>query len=478
MASTLKNLGWKFMERMSAQLVQLVVSVVLARILSPSDYGAVAMVMIFIMLANVLIEGGFSSALIQKKDADDIDFSTVFYFSIAFSLLLYAVLYFSAPLISNFYGAEYQILTPILRVLGIQIIIFAVNSVQQAYVQRQMMFKNFFLATLVGTITSALVGLFMAYSGYGIWSIVGQQLTASVINTLTLYIVTRKLPILVFSLARLKGLFNYGVKLLGASLLVTGYQELRALIIGKLYTAQDLAFFDRGKQFPSLIVTNINSSIGAVLFPKMAKEQDSMEQIKNTTRISIRFSSYIMSPIMLGLVAISEPFIRIVLTEKWIGCVPMMQWFCIVFLFMPIHTANMQALKAIGRSDTYLKLELVKKTIELVSLFVVIWISVDAIVINMAILTTMFTAVNAYPNRKLLNYSYKEQLVDILPSITISMIMLIVILSFNQLVILNDWVIILVDIFIGLILYIGLSVLTKNKEYKYIHNRLFKRNEK
>ena len=478
MASTLKNLGWKFLERISAQLVQLVVSIVLARILSPSDFGAVVMVTTFVMLANVLIEGGFSSALIQKKDADELDFSTVFYFSIAFSILLYAVLYFSAPSISAFYGAEYQILTPVFRVLGIQVIIFAVNSVQQAYVQRQMMFRNFFWATLVGTITSALVGLLMAYSGYGIWSIVGQQLTASVVNTLTLYVVTRKLPILAFSLERLKSLFNYSVKLLGANLLVTGFQELRALIIGKFYTAQDLAFFDRGRQFPSLIVTNINSSVGTVLFPKMAKEQDSIEQIKYITRISIRFSSYVMCPIMLGLAAVSESLVIIVLTEKWIGCVPLMQWFCIVYLFMPIHTANMQALKAIGRSDTYLKLELVKKTIELVSLFVVVWISVDAIVINMAILTTLFTAVNAYPNRKLLNYTYKEQIADILPAITISMIMLIVILTFNHLVVLKDWVILLVDIFIGLILYVGLSVLTRNKEYKYILNRLFKRNGK
>ena len=475
MASTLKNLGWKFMERMSAQLVQLVVSIVLARILSPSDYGTVAMVTIFVMLANVLIEGGFSSELIQKKDADDIDFSTVFYFSVVFSFVLYAILYFAAPRISDFYGGEYKILTPVLRVLGIQVVIFAVNSVQQAYVQRQMMFKNFFWATLVGTIVSAIVGLFMAYSGFGIWSIVAQQLTASIINTLTLYIVTRKLPIWAFSFSRLRSLFDYGVKLLGASLLVTGYQEIRALIIGKLYTAQDLAFFDRGKQFPSLIVTNINSSIGAVLFPKMAKEHDSIEQIKRTPRMSIRFSSYIMSPIMFGLAAVSEPFIRIVLTEKWVGCVPLMQWFCLVFLFMPIHTANMQALKAIGRSDTFLKLELIKKTIELLSLFAVVWISVDAIVINMAILTTLFTAVNAFPNRKLLNYSYKEQVRDIFPSIIMSMVMFLLILIFNRFVVLTDLMTIIVDIFIGSALYIGLSIMTKNKEYIHITNILLKR---
>ncbi|MBQ2969061.1 MAG: lipopolysaccharide biosynthesis protein [Bacteroidaceae bacterium] len=475
MASTLKNLGWKFMERMSSQLVQLVVSIVLARILSPADYGAVAMVTIFVMLANVLIEGGFSSALIQKKDADDIDFSTVFYFSVAFSVVLYVILYLAAPAISSFYGEEYKILTPVLRVLGIQVIIFAVNSVQQAYVQRQMMFKNFFWATLVGTIVSATVGLSMAYLGWGVWAIVYQQLTASVINTLTLYLITRKLPKRAFSFNRLRGLLNYGIKLLGASLLVTGYQEIRALIIGKLYTAQDLAFFDRGKQFPSLIVTNINSSIGAVLFPKMAREQDSIEQIKRTTRMSIRFSSYIMSPVMFGLAAVAEPFIRIVLTEKWVGCVPLMQWFCLVFLFMPIHTANMQALKAIGRSDTFLKLELIKKTIELVSLFVVVWISVDAIVINMAILTTLFTAVNAFPNRKLLNYSYKEQVRDIFPSIIMSMVMFLLILIFNRFVVLTDLMTIIVDIFIGSALYIGLSIMTKNKEYIHITNTLLKR---
>lgn len=463
------------MERMSSQLVQLVVSIVLARILSPADYGAVAMVTIFVMLANVLIEGGFSSALIQKKDADDIDFSTVFYFSVAFSVVLYVILYLAAPAISSFYGEEYKILTPVLRVLGIQVIIFAVNSVQQAYVQRQMMFKNFFWATLVGTIVSATVGLSMAYLGWGVWAIVYQQLTASVINTLTLYLITRKLPKRAFSFNRLRGLLNYGIKLLGASLLVTGYQEIRALIIGKLYTAQDLAFFDRGKQFPSLIVTNINSSIGAVLFPKMAREQDSIEQIKRTTRMSIRFSSYIMSPVMFGLAAVAEPFIRIVLTEKWVGCVPLMQWFCLVFLFMPIHTANMQALKAIGRSDTFLKLELIKKTIELVSLFVVVWISVDAIVINMAILTTLFTAVNAFPNRKLLNYSYKEQVRDIFPSIIMSMVMFLLILIFNRFVVLTDLMTIIVDIFIGSALYIGLSIMTKNKEYIHITNTLLKR---
>lgn len=475
MASTLKNLAWKFLERISTQLVQLVVSIVLARILAPSDYGIVAMVTIFIILANVIIEGGFSSALIQKKDADDVDFSTVLHFSLLFSTALYLLLYFSAPYISIFYGEGYQILTPVLRVLGVQVIIYAVNSVQQAYVQKKMLFKNFFWATLVGTVVSAIVGLVMACSGYGVWSIVAQQLTSNVINTLTLYAITRYLPVSAFSFLRLKVLFSYGVKLLGANLLITGYQELRALLIGKLYTSQDLAFFDRGKQFPSLVVTNINSSIAAVLFPKIALEQNDIERVKNSTRISIRFSAYIMSPIMLGLAAISEPFIRVVLTEKWIQCVPLMQIFCIVFLFMPIHTANIQSLKAIGKSGTILNLEIIKKVIEFITLLAVAWISVEAIVINMAILTTLFTFINAYPNRRHLNYSYMEQAKDILPAIIMSTIMFGTILIFNHCIKMDDIFVIPIDIAIGLLIYLGLSKITNNKELSYITNIFSKR---
>lgn len=475
MASTLQNLGWKFLERISSQLVQLVVSIVLARILAPSDYGAVAMVAVFIILANVIVEGGFSGALIQKKDADDLDFSTVFYFSIGFSLVLYLILFVSAPAISSFYGEGYEILTPVLRVLGFQVVVFAVNSVQQAYVQKQMMFKNFFWATLVGTICSAIIGLAMAYSGYGVWAIVGQQMTATIVNTLTLYVVTRKLPILAFSFQRLKSLFDYGVKLLGASMLITGYQELRALIIGKLYSSQDLAFYDRGRQFPSLIVTNINSSIGAVLFPKMALEQDNLAQVKNTTRNSIRFSAYIMCPLMLGLAAVSEPFVRSVLTEKWMGCVPLMQWFCIVYLFQPIHTANMQAIKAIGRSDIFLKLEIIKKVVELISLIAVMWISVDAIVISMAALTTLFTFVNAFPNVKLLNYTFKEQISDIMPSVGYSVLLMISILVVNRLFVINDWITLGVDILLGGSIYLILSITTKNPEFVYMKGLIFKK---
>ena len=288
MASLLSNLSWKFAERIASQAVSFVVSIVLARILAPSDYGAIAMVMIFVTLANVIAEGGFSSALIQKKDADKLDFSTVFYFSIAFSIVLYVTLYFAAPYISLFYGEGYEILTPVLRVIGLQVIIYAANSVQQAYVSKKMMFQKFFWSTLIGTIVSAIIGLAMAYSGYGIWALVGQQLSMAITNIIVLYLVTRKLPGVMFSYERLKGLFNYGAKILGASLLVSLFLDLRSLIIGKLYSAKDLAFFDRGRQFPNLIVVNVNSSVGAVLFPKMSEQQDDNQKITSNPQVAIQ----------------------------------------------------------------------------------------------------------------------------------------------------------------------------------------------
>lgn len=468
MSSILTNLSWKFAERATSQIVSFVVSIVLARILTPSDYGLVAMVMIFVTLANVLVEGGFSSALIQKKDADKLDFSTVFYFSIVFSIVLYLILFFLAPSISRFYGKGYEILTSVLRVIGLQVIVYAINSVQQAYVSRKMMFRKFFWSTLIGTIISACVGLYMAFLGYGIWALVGQQLAMAITNTLVLCIVTRKLPEIGFSFKRLTGLFGYGAKILGASFLTTVFLDLRSLIIGKIYSAKDLAFFDRGRQFPNLLVSNINSSVGAVLFPKMSQEQEDRVRVKEICRNSIRFSSYIMMPLMLGMAACAEPFIRLLLTEKWIDSVPYLQLFCIIYMFYPLHTANMQAIKAIGKSGTYLTLEIIKKSIELICLLCVMRISVKAIAINMAVLTTVFTFINAYPNIKYLKYSLKEQISDLISPLFMSLIMAVAVYLVGCLLHIPDFWTLVVQVLCGVIIYISLSHFASNKEYRYL----------
>ncbi len=461
------NLAWKFAERIAAQLVTLIVSIVLARILDPSHYGTVAIVTVFITLANIFVSDGFGSALIQKKQVDALDYSSVLYFNIAFSIVLYLILFFTAPLIAAFYGEGYEILTPVFRVLGLRLILAAVNSVQQAYVAKNMIFKKFFLSTLLGTLLSGVVGIAMAYMGFGIWALVAQYLLGSAITTVVLMFSLGNIYVWDFSMTRLKSLFSYGWKLLCTGLLITGYQELRALIIGKLYSSEHLAYYDKGKQFPNLIVGNINTSLGAVLFPKLSGQQDDMASLKAMTRKSIRFSTYIMCPVMLGLAAVAEPFVSLVLTDKWLPCVPLLQLFCVFYLFQPIHTANTQAIKATGRSGLCLKLELFRDAIQLIVLIAVMWISVEAIVISMAVLSVLFIFVNAYPNTKILGYSFKEQMQDFLPGVWMSAVMFAAVFMLGLLP-LSNLLLLLLQIAVGGSIYILLSVITKNAEFSYL----------
>lgn len=463
----LNNLVWKFSERTLSQLIKLVISIILARILDPSDYGLVGMVMVFIALSYVIIDGGFNNALIQKKNADALDFSTVLYFSVTFSLVIYALLFFCAPYIAAFYGEGYEELTSILRVLGLQVVIYSMNSVQQAYVAKRMMFKKFFFATTWATVISGAVGLYMAYSGYGVWALVWQGIIAAFIELVVLYMMTRKRPLLAFSFERLKGLLRYGINIFASYFLISVYTEMWALVIGKMYTARDLGFYTKGRTYPSLVITNINSSIGAVLFPKISMDQNDLEKVKATARLSIRFSAYVVFPVMLGLATVAEPLVRLLLTDKWLPCVTLLQWFCIVYLFHPIHTANIQVIKAIGRSDIFLKLEVLKKTIELLSFLAVMWISVEAIVINMAVLATLFTYVNAWPNKKLIDYSFREQLIDVASPLLMVAVMVLAMLSV-RVFISNDLLLLITQIAIGLTVYITLSSISKNKEYQFI----------
>ena len=465
------NVSWKLAERLTAQIVTFGVSILLARLLDPSDYGLISIVTIFITLANVFVSDGFGSALIQKKDADDLDFSSVLTFNILFSIVLYCVLFIVAPFIANFYGEGYELLCPVLRVLGLRIIASGVNSVQQAYIAKNMIFRKFFLATLCGTILSAFVGIWMAYSGFRVWALVAQYLVNTTVDTIILGISLKWWPGLRVSINRLKGLLSYGWKILGTSLMITGFIELRALIIGKVYSSSDLAYYDRGKQFPNIAITNINSSLGAVLFSKMSSEQSDINRVKETTRKSIRFSAYIICPMMLGLAAVARPLISILLTDKWLPCVPLMQLFCVIYLFQPIHTANMQAIKAIGRSDVYMKLEIIKKSIELIALLVFMWISVKAIVISMAVMTTAFVFINALPNKKLLNYSIKEQMKDLGPAFSMSAIMFVCV-SLIQFLPFENSAILPLQIGVGGLVYLALSVLLNNKEYIYVKNHV------
>lgn len=467
--SILTNLIWRFAERIGAQGIKFIVEIVLARILLPEVYGTVALITIITNILQVFVDSGLGNALIQKKDADNLDFSTVFYANIVFCIFLYIILYWSSPYIAQFY--QNSALIPYIRVLGFTVLISGVKNVQQAYVSRNMMFKKFFFSTLGGTIVSGIIGIIMALNGFGIWALVEQQVVNLLLDTIILWITVRWRPEFRFSFSRLKGLFNFGWKLLVSALIDTLDTNLRQLIIGKVYSSADLAQYNRGRQFPFLIVSNVNTSIDSVLLPAMSKEQDDMIRIKAMTRRSIRISTYIMAPLMFGMASVGTALIGLILTDKWLPSVYFMRIMCITFVFYPIHTANLNAIKALGRSDLFLRLEIEKKVVGLIALIATMFISVKAIAISLLFTSLINQAINSHPNKKLLNYGYKEQIKDMLPSLLLSGVMAFMIypiqwLGFSYLATL------IIQIILGVTIYIAGSKIFHLESLEYIIDML------
>ena len=419
--SIFDNFFWRFMERCGAQAVAYIISIVLARLLNPEVYGTVALITVITSILQVFLDGGFSTALIQKKDADDLDFSSVFYFNIVFGLILYLALFIAAPWIARFY--HMSDLVPVIRVLGLTLIIFSVKSVQQAYVSRNLMFKKFFYSTLGGTIGAAIVGIYMAYKGYGVWALVVQNLFNMTVDTVILWITVKWRPSRQFSFSRLKSLLRFGWKMLASGLLEVTYSNLRQLFIGRMYTPSDLAFYNKGDQLPNTLMTNVNTSIDSVLLPTMSNRQDNVSGVKSMTRRAIQISTYILMPMMMGLAVCATPLVDLVLTEKWLPSVPYLRIFCLSYAFYPIHTANLNAIKALGRSDLFLKLEVVKKVVGVIVLLCTVWYGPLAMAYSLLLFSVLAQIINSWPNRKLLDYTYAEQVRDMLPQIGLSCLM-------------------------------------------------------
>ena len=462
---TLTNLIWRFAERSGAQVVQFIVSIVLARILAPEAYGTISLVLVFAQIFQVFVDSGLGNALIQKKDADDLDFSSVFWFNIISCLVLYAVLFTGAPLIANFYNDE--TLTPIVRALCLTVVISGLKNVQQAYVSRTLQFKKFFFATLGGTLASAAIGISIALLGGGVWALVAQKLINLAIGTIVLWITVKWRPKMMFSFQRLRGLISYGWKLLASALLDTGYNNLHSLIIGKIYTSSDLAYYNQGKQFPNVIITNINSSIDSVLLPTMSQAQDNSNRVKLMTRRAIKTSIFIMAPLMMGLAFCSEPIVALILTKKWLPCVPFLRIFCITYMFYPIHTANLNAVKAMGRSYLFLKLEIIKKAIGLTLILITMWLGVMAMAYSLLVSSVMSQIINSWPNRKLLNYGYLEQLKDILPNImlAVGMGMCVYFIGFIPL---PTILVLAIQVISGAAIYIAASAMLHLDSFEYV----------
>lgn len=459
------GLLWTFLERFGAQCVTLIVSIILARLLDPVVFGTVAIVTVFMEILNVFIDSGLGNALIQKKDADDIDFSSVFYFNIFMCIALYLVMFFLAPLISRFYGISE--LTDIIRVMGLSLIVSGVRNIQRAFVSRKLQFKRFFFATIGGTLGAAVLGIWMAYRGFGVWALVAQGLFNNVVGTVILWLTVKWRPKRVFSFTRFRGLFSFGWKLLVSDLINTVYNNLRQLIIGKMYTTQSLAMYNRGYMIPNVFVININSAIDSVLFPVMSSAQDDVNVVRAMTRRSIRISSYIMWPVMMGIAACSTPLVSILLTDKWLPCVPFLIIFCISYAFLPLQTANLNAIKALGRSEIYLKLEIIKKIVGFAILAATMWFGPLVMAASNLLFAVINYLINAFPNRKLLNYSYGQQIMDAAPPMLLSAFMFGIVYCVRFLE-LSNWLTLIIQIPLGVLIYVGGTKLFKLDSFDYI----------
>ena len=466
--SIISGLAWKFLERLLTQGVSFVVSLVLARILLPEDYGLLALVMSFTTISSVFINHGFASGLIQKKDADDDDFSTMFWCSQACTLLIYAVLFVAAPLVADFYDAPE--LTNVMRVFVLQIPLGSFGSIQAAYVSRHMMFRKNFVSTITHVAVSGVVGIIMALSGCGVWALIGQALTSSVVGMIMLWRLVPWRPKLVFSKDSAKSLMHFGSRVLGAELSSTFFNEIRGLIIGRVYSQADLAYYNKGKQIPALITNSASLSVTAVIYPALSNLGDNKEELKRLARRGIQLLCYVIAPCMFGFSAVAEPLILWLYTDKWAQMIPFAQIMSIGLCCAVLENFSFQVFKSLGMGDLLIKLEIWKKPAYVVLLVVGVMINVHALAIAIFVYDVYSMLVNFSQMKKLIQYTYREQLADIVPSLLMATLMAVVVWSIP--IIGNLLLTLIVKIAAGVVVFVGGSIVLRLAPFQYLKGML------
>lgn len=469
-AKIISSLLWSLMQRSGVQGIQLIITLILARILLPEDFGLVVIVTIFNTLAIIIVQSGFTTGLIQKKDIDHLDLSSIFYINVLSSIIMYVLLFNLAPFIAAFFNQPQLVL--ILRIISMSLFLSSFHSIQYVIVSRNLQFKDLFLASFLAHILSGSIGIVMAYSNFGVWALVVQQLTSYLLNPIFLYFKVRWRPQLTFSFSRVTSLFSYGWKLLVSSLINNLYSNLHSIIIGKIFNPAMIGFYNRGDQFPNIIVSNVNGSIQSVMLPTLSSYQDNPPRVKDMVRRTIVTSSFVIFPMMVGLIVIAEPLVKLVLTDKWLPTVPFLQIFCMVYAFWPLQTTNLQAINALGRSDIFLRLEILNTLFGIVVLIITFQFGIYAMTFGLFISSIFASIIDSYPNSKLLDYSILEQFRDITPSMLISIVMGAVIYPISLLE-MSSLTTLLTQIFLGIIIYLGLARAFKIECFNYLLTTLY-----
>lgn len=417
-----RGIFWSTVERFSVQGAQFVISVVMARLLTPHDYGLIGMLAIFMSLSQVFIDGGFSLALIQKKDRDNADYSTVFYINLSISLLLYAIIFVCAPLISSFFNQP--VLTDVARVYCFNLVINSLAAVNRAKLMINVDFKTQSKISLISAVISGAVGIYFAYQGYAVWALVFQAILGAMLNVGLSYFYIRWIPALLFSIESFRNLFNFGSKVLVATIISSVYTNLYSLAIGKKFTSADLGYYSRADQFTSLVSNNVSDILSRVLLPVLTNIQDDNERLINAYRKYIQAATFIVFPLIMGLCGISKPLILILLTDKWANAIILMQILSFNYFWSPITKVNLNLLCVKGRSDLILKLEIIKKTIAFTILFVSLLFSLKVVCLGLALYSFIATYLNCHYTDRLLNYGFLTQMKEIMPNLLLSLMVL------------------------------------------------------
>lgn len=461
---TVKGVLWSTIERFSVQGIQFIVMIIMANMLTPHDYGLIGMLAVFIAVSQSLVDSGFSQALIRKQDRTEIDNSTVFYFNIIVGFILYGLLYAAAPLIADFYN-EPQLIA-ITRVIGLSVLFNSLVVVQRALLTIKIDFKTQAKAALTATIVSGGIGIWMAATGYGVWSIVAQQLINLGVNTILLWILSRWRPLWNYSWNSFSELFGFGSKLMVSGLIDTVYRNIYLIIIGRVFSASDLGFYTRAHQFTDFPSSNLTGIIQRVTYPVLCSIQNEDERLANVYRRFLRLSAFIVFPLMMGLAAVAEPLILTLLKEQWLFTATLLSIICFSMMWYPIHAINLNLLQVKGRSDLFLKLEVYKKIIGVCILCITIPIGLIAMCIGSIFSSMIALIINTYYTGKLINVGFFRQMRDLLPILLLSVSMGIIVYFVIKFLPILPIYQLTIGILVGIIFYISMSSFFKMKEFK------------
>ena len=476
--SVIKSLIYKFSERFAVKGLGLAISIVLARLMSPEAFGQIAILTVIINISMVFVEGGLSSALVQSAEADDKDYSTVFYISMLLSALLVLMLHVAAPLIASFYKSPE--LTQPLKAYSFALFPMAFNSIQSARIQREMRFREMMVCNLAACIGSGILGIWFAYKGLGLWALVVYYVAQIIISGAAMFIYIRWIPKSPFSMDSARRLYRYGVRVLGASFVSGLYQDIRPLIIGKKFSTAQLGYYDRGLRFSNTISLNLDSALQSVMFPVMSRAQDEPELFRSIVRKTRMLGALVCFPLLMGTAAVAEPMVRLLLTEEWLPCVIFTQLLCIAETQLPLTSTNLVAIKASGRSDVLFRLSILRMSLMLLVLIisVVLFDSMVAITVAYLFSAWLDTFISSIVSQKMLGYKIADQFRDIWKSGFAALLMAVIVYIFGFIP-MHPAIMLCLQILLGMAIYIALTLLLKNESMMYmpesIKNKIWKK---